>query len=59
MVKFFLDGIPTKIVVDDYFPCNKENNQPAFSKNNGSELWVMVLEKAYAKCYGSYENIEG
>jgi calpain-15 len=31
---------------------------PAFSKANGPELWVLILEKAYSKLYGSYERIE-
>ena len=47
----------TNIVVDDYFPCF--NNTTAFSRANGDELWVLLLEKAYAKAYGSYEIIEG
>ena len=46
-------------VLDDNFPYNNEKNEPAFSRGNGSELWVLLLEKAYAKAYGSYENIEG
>ncbi|CAD8104986.1 unnamed protein product [Paramecium sonneborni] len=50
-----INGEWTSIVVDDYFPCI--DNQPAFSRANG--LWVMLLEKAYAKVYGSYLNIEG
>jgi hypothetical protein len=26
--------------------------------DDGDELWSMVLEKAYAKFYGSFQNIE-
>ncbi len=27
-------------------------------KGNGNELWVLILEKAWAKVYESYERIE-
>jgi calpain-15 len=46
------------IVLDGYFPCRGPNEGPLFSKANGDELWVLLLEKAYAKCYGNYMNIE-
>jgi len=55
----FLDGIPTIVAVDDHIPCLSEKGTPAFSKNNGKEVWVMMMEKVYAKCYGGYEKIEG
>ena len=42
--------------MDDYFPC--EDGDPCFSKANGNELWVLMLEKAWAKLHGSYERIE-
>jgi calpain-15 len=45
------------VVVDDFFP--SYNGKPAFSRANGFELWVLILEKAYAKVFGSYERIEG
>ena len=32
-------------------------NQPAFSKSGEEELWVIMLEKAWAKIYGSYKQI--
>jgi len=44
------------MTIDDSFPCEKDT--PAFSRANGNELWVMLLEKAYAKCFGAYDKIE-
>jgi hypothetical protein len=43
--------------VDDYFP--SANEKIVFSKSlNANEMWVSLLEKAYAKLYKSYEAIE-
>ena len=46
-----------EVVVDDFIPCYK--GDPAFSKANGNELWVILLEKAWAKLHGSYARVEG
>ena len=62
VVQFFIDGEWKKVLVDDRFPCRRQRDgfAPAFvqsrAKNN---LWGMLIEKAYAKFYGSYESIEG
>ena len=45
-----------EVVIDDQFPCF--NDEAAFSKAHGPELWVLILEKAWAKIHGSYERIE-
>lgn len=52
------NGESIEVVVDDKFPCDKFR-KPAFSKANGNELWVMILEKAFAKLHGSYDRIIG
>ena len=57
-VELCVHGEKQVVVIDDYFPCTGATGGPCFSKSNGSELWVMVLEKAWAKIYGSYERIE-
>eukprot|EP00899_Mesostigma_viride_P009191 jgi/Mesvir1/18273/Mv09540-RA.2 len=55
----FTDGVPRVVVLDDRFPvfAGIQPPQPAFARNAGPELWAMLLEKAYAKCYGSYSAI--
>ncbi len=56
-VVLFLDGHWNIVVVDDYLPVRKYNKTFAFTKPNGSELWVLHLEKAWAKVNGGYLNI--
>ena len=52
-VRFLIRGIPKIICVDDFFPANEHKNF-AFAMSGRRELWVQVLEKAWAKVNGSY-----
>ena len=36
-----------------------EDGQPLFSRAHDNELWVLLLEKAYAKVFGSYYSLIG
>ena len=47
------EGSWETITVDDFIPCYPEGG-PLYAKGHGNELWVMLLEKAYAKLCGSY-----
>lgn len=57
-VTFFICGYPTTVMVDDYFAVNSKG-EPAFSGTKSKELWVMILEKAWAKIHGNYTNADG
>ena len=48
-----------EIVVDNRIPVVKGTSDPAFAKPNGREMWVMLLEKAFAKFVGSYAALDG
>ena len=52
------NGLKVKVTIDSFFPCTKHGN-PCFSSANGNELWVLILEKAWAKLHGSYDMIIG
>ena len=44
------------IILDDYFPCDLTGNL-IFSKLRNNEIWLYVLEKSFAKVFGSYMNL--
>jgi calpain-15 len=56
-LKICKNGWWQDVRVDDYFPCFPGAG-PIYSRANGNELWVLLLEKAFAKLHGSYEAIK-
>jgi len=70
-VRLFLDGKWRSIVIDDMLPVTDDprraelafESKLAFSRcgssTGGQQLWVSILEKAYAKAHGSYQAISG
>lgn len=58
-----ISGTWRNVVVDEYLPVTQERpgyvQQLAFSSTSSNELWVILLEKAYAKAYGCYYSIIG
>eukprot|EP00567_Pseudictyota_dubia_P006409 CAMPEP_0197438408 /NCGR_PEP_ID=MMETSP1175-20131217/5418_1 /TAXON_ID=1003142 /ORGANISM="Triceratium dubium, Strain CCMP147" /LENGTH=899 /DNA_ID=CAMNT_0042968133 /DNA_START=47 /DNA_END=2743 /DNA_ORIENTATION=- len=57
MVKFWLNGVARRVIVDDllpvdqrgYFLCSHTDTK------GGLELWVSIIEKAYMKLCGGYD----
>lgn len=57
-IRFFIQGEETEIIIDDSIPCFKDTNEPLFARPNGNEIWVLMMEKAMCKIYGSYTMAE-
>jgi len=63
-LQFWINGEPRTIVIDDYLPIKKGKDKKtpklAFAKTNKgeNEIWMMLVEKAWAKFCGSYEASE-
>jgi hypothetical protein len=57
VVRLCVQGKWKEIELDDCFPCFSEDRSLAFGHSTGSELWVILLEKAWAKLHGSYAEI--
>ena len=65
-INFFINGKKKLILVDDYFPyiqmMNKNTksitNNFCFASSFENEIWVSLLEKAWAKVKGNYNILE-
>lgn len=56
-VTLYICGMRRTIVLDDYFPI--VNNMWALTHSREPEMWVMLLEKAWAKAHGNYGMVSG
>ena len=56
-VNIYKNGAKLDIIMDDYIPCREM--EPCFAQSHSRELWVIILEKAWAKVHGTYERILG
>ena len=52
-LRICLGGDWVDVTIDDLLPCSPYGG-PLFAGCPRNELWVMLLEKAYAKLFGSY-----
>ena len=59
LVRFFLNGQEMPVIIDDFLPVNNSTGKPAFAKCRDGELWVSLLEKAWAKLHGTYARCSG
>ena len=60
-VRFNLNGHNRHVMVSDEFPCRPVKKDdlggPLFSRTPGNDLWVLLVEKAFAKMFGTYQHI--
>lgn len=54
-IRLYIQGEPVIVIIDDHFPC-ANSRHAAFTHCRGSdnEIWVSLIEKAWAKINGSY-----
>ena len=55
-VRLFIDGIWKTIILDACFPINQYGSLCGAQPHHRN-IWVMLLEKAWAKVYQTFENI--
>ena len=58
LLKFIIDGVPTGVMVDETLLFKnkepKKDYELGFAKCLKNDLWVAIIEKAYAKILGGW-----
>lgn len=57
VVALCLNGLWEIVILDPRVPCKPKSGTIAFNRSLDRELWVILLEKAWAKVHGGYMNI--
>jgi len=58
--RLYKNGEWITVPVDDRLPCRIKDKHPIFAHcKDKNEMWVPLMEKAYAKVHGSYQGIVG
>ena len=58
-VWLYVGGVWRQQVIDDYYVVDEESGNFGFASGLNGKLYISLLEKAYAKAFGSYEAING
>jgi len=58
VLRFFKEFAWRYVIIDDQFPVFAGNDELIFARcANKAELWVPLIEKAYAKLFGCYQTL--
>jgi hypothetical protein len=55
MCRLTYDGLYQEVVVDDYLPVDNDGKLIYAKPYKGNDCWVLILEKCWAKIFGSYQ----
>lgn len=58
-IEFWDQGKPDYVVVDDFLPISRRGDFHFVDTPSKCEFWPHLIEKAYAKKFGTYSIIEG